>query len=104
MAEKDPEFFKYLQENDKELLDFDPNSAAMDDDDEDMDDVDEEAEDQRAPVLTKEQLRKWQKALLEVRMPSSLCDCGAHRVLNPCSNVRYVLSDDCLLLSERPLT
>lgn len=66
LAEKDPEFYKYLQENDRELLDFnaDPN-----DEDEDMSDAagDDESDSDRAPVLTFEQLRKWSKALLDVR-------------------------------------
>lgn len=64
LAEKDPEFFKYLQENDAELLNFD--ASAMDDD------SDEEAEDagmdeDKAPVLTTKILKEWQKSLLEVR-------------------------------------
>ncbi|GAA6036291.1 hypothetical protein JCM8097_001647 [Rhodosporidiobolus ruineniae] len=85
LAEKDPDFFKYLQENDAELLDFDEDApmdgAAEDDDEDDEDDEDEEEEDlkskkkgkgkevqrKKANVLTKELLRSWQKSILETR-------------------------------------
>lgn len=67
LAEKDPEFYKYLQQNDRELLEFDP--TAVDDEDEEMSDA-EEAESLNAPVLTKDTMQSWQKALLEVRYPS----------------------------------
>ncbi|KAI0695318.1 Noc2-domain-containing protein [Cytidiella melzeri] len=62
LAEKDPEFYKYLQENDKELLAFNPTTA--EDEDEAMSD-EENPEVEAVPVLTRDILQKWQKALLE---------------------------------------
>lgn len=67
LAEKDPEFYKYLQENDRELLDFNPEDQNDTDEDEELEDAEpEDVEMERAPVLTKQELQKWQKALLEV--------------------------------------
>ena len=65
LAEKDPEFYKYLQENDQELLDFNLDAGGGDED-EDEDIIAEDT----TPVLTKDVLQRWQKALLDVRFVS----------------------------------
>lgn len=85
LAEKDPEFFKYLQENDAELLDFEGKASAdeeggeaseSDSEDEDSEDEDDkkskkgkgkEKEVKAAQELTKDVLKRWQKSMLEVR-------------------------------------
>ncbi|OSD03680.1 Noc2-domain-containing protein [Trametes coccinea BRFM310] len=69
LAEKDPEFYKYLQENDRELLEFNPDDANVEDADMEGD---EEMEDDTTPVLTKDILQRWQKALLDHRSLKAL--------------------------------
>jgi nucleolar complex protein 2 len=75
LAEKDPEFYKYLQENDRELLEFTTTPDGddeMDDEDDVMDEDDNEEEiGEGLPVLTTGILKTWQKALLEVNYISS---------------------------------
>ncbi|KAI0030854.1 Noc2-domain-containing protein [Vararia minispora EC-137] len=65
LAEQDPEFYKYLQENDAELLNFDPNAMDVQSDEENLEAVDEDNE--KAPVLSSNIIKGWQKALLEHR-------------------------------------
>ncbi|GAA5877884.1 hypothetical protein JCM1840_002936 [Sporobolomyces johnsonii] len=87
LAEKDPEFFKYLQENDAELLGFgdgeDLDMPSEEDEDEDESEDEEEGAKKKSKkakgkekerekkskknVLTKELLKSWQKTTLETR-------------------------------------
>ncbi|WFD29503.1 Nucleolar Complex 2 protein [Malassezia sp. CBS 17886] len=63
LAKKDPEFFKYLQENDKDLLAFGERDEDVEADDAAPESADESAE-EAVPAVTKEMLRRWQRDLL----------------------------------------
>lgn len=82
LEKNDPEFFKYLKENDQDLLEFGDKPASggdvdmdgeenEDDDDEEEEDddenMDEDEEEQRAKTpVTRKMLREWQEGMLRV--------------------------------------
>lgn len=78
LEQKDPEFFKYLKQNDSDLLNFDPDAEpeeqAPDTDDESMDEnaAGQPAERTKKDVVSMVQLRKWQAGIIQSRSLRSL--------------------------------
>ncbi|WVQ83476.1 hypothetical protein IAT38_005617 [Cryptococcus sp. DSM 104549] len=83
LAKNDPEFFKYLKENDEELLDFGKGGKGkakaqdedeeMESDDEDDEDEDEDEEVERKKTsVTMKMLRQWQEGMLKQHSIRSL--------------------------------
>lgn len=69
LAKKDPEFYKYLQDNDRELLDFKTTGPSAGEEDASMDEAEESNEEEKGeeiPQLTSQIIRGWQKGILEV--------------------------------------
>ena len=82
LEKKDPEFFKYLKENDGDLLEFGKGkSKAVEDDDDDVEmgedeeeDEDEEEEDEgeeeeeveKKTSVTVKMVRQWQEGMIKV--------------------------------------
>jgi nucleolar complex protein 2 len=80
LEKKDPEFFKYLKENDGDLLEFgkgksraveDDDDIEMGDDDEEEEDDDEEEEEEEEEAekkisVTVKMVRQWQEGMIKV--------------------------------------
>jgi nucleolar complex protein 2 len=74
LEKKDPEFFKYLKENDEDLLEFgkgkskveeEGSDIEMDSDAEDEDEEEEEEEEKKTSVTVK-MVRQWQEGMIKV--------------------------------------
>jgi len=96
LKEKDPAFYQFLKQNDRELLDFDPDELQEEDDEEDEED---------APIeggLTVETLGRWEKLLKEgnslgtlkkvlIAVKNAAANFTGEEVQG--GNVKYVLTD-----------
>lgn len=78
LEKKDPEFFNYLKENDRDLLSFGKEAGGKaerqeeveEDDDEEDDEETEEEEERKKTSVTMKMLRQWQEGMLKVGLPS----------------------------------
>ncbi|CCH43849.1 Nucleolar complex protein 2 [Wickerhamomyces ciferrii] len=72
LAEKDPEFYKYLQDNDKDLLDFNPSNPldaiSGDEDDEDQEAGEEEDDDEDNKKVSKKSIEVEEDDKIEVTL------------------------------------
>lgn len=81
LAEADPEFYKYLAENDKDLLDFkaaelenlsDIGDSDIDDAEEDDDEEDGKKGGKKAEEVTKKHVEQWRKTMVEQKSMTAM--------------------------------
>ncbi|KAK4684424.1 nucleolar complex protein 2, partial [Tremellales sp. Uapishka_1] len=83
LEKKDPEFFKYLKENDNDLLEFgkanriaqDEDEAMSEDEEEEEDEQEEEGEEKKKTSVSMKMLRQWQEGMLKQHSLRSLKKC-----------------------------